>query len=396
MKNILITINAALLLACLTSCREADNYGDALLMTGTASDALVTFAIDELPSSYSVTVTSTTRVEKDMFVRLAVDTSLVASYNATMGTNYYPIPEGAWKLSDDEVTIAQGQAVSTATEVSVVDDSNFVTGRVYMIPVTIVSADFPVIEANRTIYLQISRTLHFAAPYVGNAQMAYQFLLPNPIQSLPVYTWEVKILAERFRDSGASGTTRVCSFGGDATSVEGGAIDDGGFKCDQNLLRFGEGTDDPNVLRVTTRQGSMSSNTKFDTYRWYSVALVNDGSTLTLYIDGERDNSITVSAYEYSLYGVQIGMPSAGYQSSQLFYGRLSEMRLWTRVLSAREIRANTCGVDPSTDGLVSYWRMNEGDGSTFYDLSPNSRDIAYTNGVEITWTEDDYNVCVE
>lgn len=39
---------------------------------------------------------------------------------------------------------------------------------------------------------------------------------------------------------------------------------------------------------------------------------------------------------------------------------------------------------------------MNEGEGSTFYDLSPNKRDIAYTNGVTIAWTEDDYNFCVE
>ena len=70
-------------------------------------------------------------------------------------------------------------------------------------------------------------------------------------------------------------------------------------------------------------------------------------------------------------------MPSSGYQASQLFYGILSEMRLWTRALTPREIKANVCGVDPSTDGLVSYWRMNEGEGSTFYDLSPNTRDIA-------------------
>lgn len=380
----------------LASCQEADNYGDALLMTGTSTDPLVTFAIDELPSSYLVSVTSTARATNDIDIQVAVDTNLVASYNAAMGTNYYPVPDGAWEISTENVNIPQGQAISSAAEVTVINDADFVPGRVYIIPVTIKNADFPVIEANRTIYLKVSRTLHFAAPYTGNAQMAYQFLLPDPIQSLPVYTWEVKILAERFRDSGASGTTRVCSFGGDATSVEGGAIDDGGFKCDQNLLRFGEGTDAPNILKVTTKQGSMSSNTVFAVNRWYSVALVNDGSTLTLYIDGEKDNSITVSPYEYTLYGVQIGMPSAGYQSSQLFYGRLSEMRLWTRALSAREIRANTCGVDPSTNGLVSYWRMNEGEGSTFYDLSPNKRDIAYTNGVEISWTNDEYNTCVE
>ena len=82
---------------------------------------------------------------------------------------------------------------------------------------------------------------------------------------------------------------------------------------------FGEGTDEPNQLHVTTKQGKMSSNTRFALNTWYAVALVNDGSTLTLYINGEKDNSMTVAPYEYALYGVQIGMPSKGYQSSQLF-----------------------------------------------------------------------------
>lgn len=387
---------AVAIAAALFSCKEADEYGDALLMTGTSSDPLVRFAIDALPSSYGVTVSSTVKVDRDMTVTMTPDLSLVDAYNQKMGTTYYPIPDGAFRISTDRVTIPAGQAVSSAADVTIIDDSEFVPGRVYLIPVTITSADFPVIEASRTIYLKISRTLRFKAPYVGQGSMAYQFLLPDPIPSLPVYTWEVKIYATQFRAQGASGVTRVCSFGGNDTSVEGGAIDDGGFKCDQNLLRFGEGTDDPNQLHVTTKQGKMSSNTRFATNRWYAVALVNDGNTLTLYIDGEKDNSMTVAPYEYALYGVQIGMPSAGYQSSQLFYGRLSEMRLWTRPLSAREIKANVCGVDPSTNGLVSYWRMNEGEGTTFYDLSPNKRDIAYTNGITINWTDDDTNRCVE
>lgn len=387
---------AAAIATALLACKEADEYGDALLMTGTSSDPLVRFAIDALPSSYGVTVSSTAKVEQDMTITMSPDLSLVDAYNEKMGTNYYPIPEGAFRISTDEVTIPAGQAVSSAADVTIVDDSEFVPGRVYLIPVTITSAGGPVIESGRTIYLKISRTLRFKAPYVGNGSMAYQFLLPDPIPSLPVYTWEVKIYATQFRSQGASGVTRVCSFGGNDTSVEGGAIDDGGFKCDQNLLRFGEGTDDPNQLHVTTKQGKMSSNTRFALNRWYAVALVNDGNTLTLYIDGEKDNSITVAPYEYALYGVQIGMPSRGYQSSQLFYGRLSEMRLWTRPLSAREIKANVCGVDPSTAGLVSYWRMDEGEGTTFYDLSPNKRDIAYTNGITINWTDDDTNRCVE
>jgi hypothetical protein len=383
---------------CMTSCKETKMDTDGVLMTGTETDPMVKFAIDALPATYGVSVTATQCAEADMTVNLAVDTTLVASYNKKMGTNYYPIPQGAYTLLSDEVTIAKGSAISTVANVSIVDDSKFITGRVYLVPVKItnVSNNMDVIESCRIIYLKVSRTLRFYAPYVGQAAMAYQFLLPSPIAALPVYTWEVKIYATQFRGSGASGTTRVCSFGGNSSSVQGGAIDDSGFKCDQNLLRFGEGTDATNILKVTTKQGSMSSNTAFATNTWYAIALVNDGSTLTLYVNGVKDNSISVSPYTYSLYGVQIGMPSNGYQSSQLFYGRLSEMRLWNRALSAREILANVCGVDPSTTGLLSYWRMNEGSGTVFYDSSPSKRNISYTNGVSINWTYDDTNKCVE
>jgi hypothetical protein len=385
-------------LTTLSGCQEAAQKGDGLLITGTSSDRLVKFPIDGFPSSYAVSVSSTSVVPSDVKASLAVDLDLVDKYNSEMGTNYYPVPEGSYSFDNSEVTIAAGQAVSSAANLSIADDSEFVPGRVYLVPVTIKHAtgNMDIIESSRTIYLKVARTLRFYAPYVGQASMAYQFLLPDPIQSLPTYTWEVKIYATKFRSSGASGTTRVCSFGGNETSVEGGAINDGGFKCDQNLLRFGEGTDDPNQLHVTTKQGKMSSNTRFALNTWYAVALVNDGNTLTLYINGEKDNSMTVAPYEYSLYGVQIGMPSSGYQSSQLFYGRLSEMRLWTRPLSAREIKANMCGVDPSTSGLVSYWRMNEGEGKTFYDLSPSKRDISYKNDITIDWTYDDTNKCLE
>ncbi len=41
---------------------------------------------------------------------------------------------------------------------------------------------------------------------------------------------------------------------------------------------FGEGTDEPNQLHVTTKQGKMSSNTRFALNTWYAVALVNDGN----------------------------------------------------------------------------------------------------------------------
>lgn len=64
----------------LQGCQEAAQKGDGLLMTGTSSDRLVKFAIDGFPSAYAVSVTSTSRVESDIQVNLAVDASLVDTY----------------------------------------------------------------------------------------------------------------------------------------------------------------------------------------------------------------------------------------------------------------------------------------------------------------------------
>ena len=82
----------------LLGCQEAAQKGDGLLMTGTSSDRLVKFAIDGFPSAYAVSVTSTSRVESDIQVNLAVDASLVDTYNEEMGTNYYPIPDKSYTL----------------------------------------------------------------------------------------------------------------------------------------------------------------------------------------------------------------------------------------------------------------------------------------------------------
>ena len=113
----------------LQGCQEAAQKGDGLLMTGTSSDRLVKFAIDGFPSAYAVSVTSTSRVESDIQVNLAVDASLVDTYNEEMGTNYYPIPDKSYTFENPEVTISAGQAISSAASLSIADDSEFVPGR---------------------------------------------------------------------------------------------------------------------------------------------------------------------------------------------------------------------------------------------------------------------------
>ena len=54
--------------------------------------------------------------------------------------------------------------------------------------------------------------------------------------------------------------------------------------------------------------------------------------------------------------GFQIG---ASYGGGRYLYGYVAEVRVWTRALSQSEIANNMNYVDPSSDGLLAYWRMN-------------------------------------
>ena len=74
-----------------------------------------------------------------------------------------PIPDKSYTFENPEVTISAGQAISSAASLSIADDSEFVPGRVYLIPVTIKSAtgDLDIIEAGRTICLLYTSKIRF-------------------------------------------------------------------------------------------------------------------------------------------------------------------------------------------------------------------------------------------
>lgn len=70
--------------------------------------------------------------------------------------------------------------------------------------------------------------------------------------------------------------------------------------------------------------------------------------------------------------------------SSQQFAGSLDDLRLYARVLSPREVRAEAAGEVVSTDGLVAYWPFDEAPGTSIvYDRSGQGNHGTLGDGVE-------------
>lgn len=376
-KNIYILCSLFLIFC---GCKEQEMGRDGLLMTGTSSGEMVKFAIDN-QDSYTVSVTSTMCVANDVKVHLDVDENAVEIYNSKYGTQYKMAPKEAYELDGKEVVIPSGQSISSSLLVSMIDKDELAEGVSYIIPISIksVESDMEVIEASRTIYLKLARTIFFSAPYVGTTTTTYNFALDEEdiVTGINKYTWEVKFKAENLR-----------------RNQDGEPLKIGGIH--NNMLRFGESGAATDVLEVYAgSENKLIATTKFAVNTWYMLSIVNDGKMLTLYVNGVKDNSMSVTPYEYQFDGVEIGQSLNGYQSKQLFRGWLGGMRYWSRALSAREIKANLCGVNPNAEGLVACYRMDESSGNIFHDSTPNEHHLKYPEKVTVKWTGAT-NECVE
>ena len=366
-----------LLTACDSEGDKFDYEKVGLLITGTEQVPVQRFTVDELPASYAVTVKATRRCDKKVSMHLAIDTSLVSNYNARYGTAYYAVPPSSVTMENSEVTIKQGEALSTAAQVKVISTDDFIEGATYVIPVTIqqVNGDGgEVIESSRTIFLQISRIISFYS-LENNQNASSNYIFPDEkMVNLTNYTIEFKVYSYNFGNVG--NIKRVLAI-------------EGKNEEEANMFRFGEnGSAGGDILQWVLPGGRCFSSTHFKTNRWYLVSCTYDGSTFKMYVDGIEDAQASGSGKATPFQRFELGMSWGNYRNSQFFKGRLCEVRIWNRALTASEISTGFAGVNAQSAGLVAYWKMNEGEGYIFHDATGHGYDMDWTD----TWRDDREN----
>ncbi|MFV0585724.1 DUF1735 domain-containing protein, partial [Bacteroides reticulotermitis] len=68
----------------LMGCTEGDkfDYGKTVVyITGTETTPVTKFVVEDTPSAYAVTASATSKVDKEVKVKFAIDNSLVEAYN---------------------------------------------------------------------------------------------------------------------------------------------------------------------------------------------------------------------------------------------------------------------------------------------------------------------------
>ncbi|MCX6270714.1 MAG: right-handed parallel beta-helix repeat-containing protein [Bacteroidetes bacterium] len=105
---------------------------------------------------------------------------------------------------------------------------------------------------------------------------------------------------------------------------------------------------------------------------WMHVAGTYDGTNMKLYLNGRLLKSASPAGGLYP--------PNGNFSfgnSSETFYGKMDEVRIWNRALTAEEIRENMYLVSSGTEtGLINYWQFNDGSGTTVSSVVGNSNGI--------------------
>lgn len=132
-------------------------------------------------------------------------------------------------------------------------------------------------------------------------------------------------------------------------------------------IRFGDAPIEGNRLQIKTQGTQMNSNMLFNANTWYHLAFVCTGTKLYMYVNGVLDNSMDLAGKIVNLGSKKIQLGNMDYLKANVKY---SELRFWTKARSQAEVANNMYVIDPKSNGLEAYWKMNEGEGNIFNDAT--------------------------
>lgn len=298
-----------------------------------------------------------------------LDTYKAAYYNDEVVV----LPEENYVIEEGTVTINPGTIVSSGFPISFVNLGALDMDLTYVLPVTIASAEgIGILQSGKTYYYVFKAASLVNVVCGIQKNRAYpDFNNDAKFNNLRTNTMEMLFKANSFSNS-------ISTLMG----IEG-----------HYLLRLGD-SEPKNQLQIACQNNMSSSDLQFEPGVWYHLAVVFDNGSVTAYVNGQKKlenaragrSSISLGAKHHNEEdGSRVFWIGYSYASDRYFDGVISEARIWDRALTEEEIQApnHFYEVDPASEGLIAYWKMNEGVGQTAKDYA-GEYDLTFDN--EPSW----------
>ena len=359
----------------LTGCNDAEydtlsNQAYILQTNTNANSSLkLTVGAEVATTTLNVRLSDVANVESRY--RLVYDTAVVNEYNRLNETPYVSLPQESFSLSSEETTIEAGTSVSTPITLTVPPYSEALkaSGKKYAIGFRLenTSGNASVLPSGSKIVYILDQVV--IQPVVVLDQSHY--VSQNLVKNYPLTEWTVEMNINKhvlYTEVGRGNNQAIFGAG-----------------PDEIYIRFGDAPIEGNRLQIKTQGTQMNSHALFNEHTWYHLAFVCTGTKLYLYVNGQLDNSMDLPGKTTNVNNINICSPSTYWLGNAMY----SEVRFWQRARSQAEIANNMYACDPTTPGLITYYKMNEGEGYSFRDASGNGNN-AETNGQTVPeWIKD-------
>lgn len=359
----------------LTGCNDAEydtlsNQAYILQTNTNANSSLkLTVGAEVATTTLNVRLSDVANVESRY--RLVYDTAVVNEYNRLNETPYASLPQESFSLSSEETTIEVGASVSTPITLTVPPYSEALkaSGKKYAIGFRLenTSGNASVLPSGSKIVYILDQVV--IQPVVVLDQSHY--VSQNLVKNYPLTEWTVEMNINKhilYTEVGRGNNQAIFGAG-----------------PDEIYIRFGDAPIEGNRLQIKTQGTQMNSLALFNEHTWYHLAFVCTGTKLYLYVNGQLDNSMDLPGKTTNVNSINICSPSTYWLGNAMY----SEVRFWQRARSQAEIANNMYACDPTTPGLITYYKMNEGEGYSFRDASGNGNN-AETNGQAVPeWIQD-------
>lgn len=279
------------------------------------------------------------------------------------------LPSDNYEVLTPSVLIPAGNVKSVPAEVKAKGLDTLDMDVRYVLPVTVKSAEgIDILESARTMYFTFKGASLINVVADLNENRAWpDWKVPDQFKDMQTFTLEALVYPNE--------------FGKQISTIMG---IEGKF-----LVRVGDAGVPDNQLQIATYNGNKTSTAlQLQTGRWTHIAVVYNYGLVDVYLDGEKKLSSSI----YLRDGVDFspahsdeadGKPRCfwigySYDNNRYFNGRFSEVRIWNKALNGNDINAENhfYTVDPSSTGLIAYWKFDDGAGDHIKDWSANGNDL--------------------
>lgn len=371
-----VTGFAALLVGCQEYDEDKHHYDNQLYISSSIFTKEIKFKAgdDKVQDGLSVAIAKPEAY--DIKVIMAPAPELLPTYRmAYYDENAILLPEEYYSMPETSTVISSGAVTSAKLPIEFNNIGNLDRNETYVLPVSVQSADGIGILQSAKNYYYVFRGASLVNVVCSlSKNRAYpDFNNDDRFNNLTENTMEILFKANAFPN-------QLNTLMG----IEG-----------HYLLRLGDASVPSNQLQVATSAGNLTSpDLTFESNKWYHVAVTCNKGNIKVYVNGEEKYSDRVNMRYVNLgakhhnedNGDRVFWVGYSYSLDRFFDGVVSEVRIWNRELTADEIKApaHFYTVDPASDGLISYWKFDDGAGQTVKDHTANGYDLTIEQ--EATW----------